>query len=812
MGIGDFISGIFGSKNKAKASAPQVDANAYEYGGGPQGANNAALRYQQAGANAQSRGAAQANYAQSNVDLALGRQARGQIGQVGQMQLSRAMGQTPSISGMQAQQDMQRAAAAQGSAQAGARGAAGMALAQQQAAGNTANAQAQISNAAQINSAQERLAAEQAAAGTFGAMRGQDLQAQGQNAQQSQFNAGLQAQQRAQNDAFQLGMTGYETGVQQSQLAAQQNRQAQQSSNAMGAQGINAGVAGQNANMNQANATGFVGMLQNAAGGAATLGKADGGPVQAGHPYIVGERGPERILGINPTGHDRPSPADTVISTWGVGPGVTRAQAEQAQNARAAPIQAKDDEDARRASERDARAGGAGGVAPATFVNPVAELRSQDQERAATSRAYEDYGIEQSGRDQYEAEHAERRLSRETKARPSARATLASRLSQGGQDAMRASASVDTAYHGPSGGYIPPQLIPISGARAMGGPVGGGEGYLVGEHGPELIVPGQDSFVIPNHQLGAATQMGPGSGGSLGGSPTLRRAMGQTPSAAALGPSQAVAPTSFAGSGGLAGGSVAGEDKAHKAFGARFGKNPMAYGDADGGPVQAGERHVVGERGPEVVVPLGNPMPGVNLNIGDDGRAFYQHDVDVDDGRPRLESRGGGGAEAKSKSAPAAKAPAPAPKAAPRRMTDAELLAEADRQISGIQAQEASSMAQGPAVRMPVAINKVAKRYALADMVPPSRKRQSGAEPATAYPVAPHPHDLPPPRPPPIEATEPPEDDFQDSAMQQAIYDYARTLQGQGLGRNSYNVSAMMRSEPDGPSFASKMREMKGRR
>lgn len=238
----------------------------------------------------------------------------------------------------------------------------------------------------------------------------------------------------------------------------------------------------------------------------------------------------------------------------------------------------------------------------------------------------------------------------------------------------------------------------------------------------------------------------------------------------------------------------------------------MAYGDADGGPVNPGEAHVVGEKGIEEVVPLGNPMPGVNLHVGNDGRAFYQHDVDVDDGRPRLESRGGGGEEAKSKSAPAAKAPAPAPKAAPRRMTDAELLAEADRQISGIQAQEASSMAQGPAVRIPVAINKVAKRYALADMVPPARKRQAAAsEPATAYPIAPHPYDLPPPKPPPIEATQD-ETQFEDSAMQQAIYDYARTLQGQGLGRNSYNIARMMRSEPEGPSFASKMREAKGRR
>lgn len=40
-------------------------------------------------------------------------------------------------------------------------------------------------------------------------------------------------------------------------------------------------------------------------------------------------------------------------------------------------------------------------------------------------------------------------------------------------------------------------------ARADGGPVQGGKPYLVGERGPELIVPQQAGTVIPNHQLTA---------------------------------------------------------------------------------------------------------------------------------------------------------------------------------------------------------------------------------------------------------------------------------------------------------------------
>ena len=41
-------------------------------------------------------------------------------------------------------------------------------------------------------------------------------------------------------------------------------------------------------------------------------------------------------------------------------------------------------------------------------------------------------------------------------------------------------------------------------ARAMGGPVAAGTPYLVGERGPEIIVPSTNGTVIPNHKLGTA--------------------------------------------------------------------------------------------------------------------------------------------------------------------------------------------------------------------------------------------------------------------------------------------------------------------
>ena len=47
------------------------------------------------------------------------------------------------------------------------------------------------------------------------------------------------------------------------------------------------------------------------------------------------------------------------------------------------------------------------------------------------------------------------------------------------------------------------QAVPLpSGKRAMGGAVAGGRPYLVGEKGPEIMVPGTNGRVIPNNQMG----------------------------------------------------------------------------------------------------------------------------------------------------------------------------------------------------------------------------------------------------------------------------------------------------------------------
>lgn len=45
----------------------------------------------------------------------------------------------------------------------------------------------------------------------------------------------------------------------------------------------------------------------------------------------------------------------------------------------------------------------------------------------------------------------------------------------------------------------------LAGARAEGGPVSGGSAYLVGERGPEIIVPRNAGMVIPNNQIGGSS-------------------------------------------------------------------------------------------------------------------------------------------------------------------------------------------------------------------------------------------------------------------------------------------------------------------
>jgi hypothetical protein len=217
------------------------DPEATLYGGSKTG-----LRDYNANLNArrgvvEARGANTANYGRANAWEQQGLAARAEQGQIANLMHQRATGATPSIAGMQAQNDIrqlqqgaqyqgQQAMAQQGAQAASARGAAGVALAGQTAQNNTANAQGaigrgtamatqNISGQAQVNAANERMQAEQAAFGAYSGMRGQDMGAQQTAAGMSQFNA---TQEQANRDANDRRAMGYE----QLEGAANQGAQA----------------------------------------------------------------------------------------------------------------------------------------------------------------------------------------------------------------------------------------------------------------------------------------------------------------------------------------------------------------------------------------------------------------------------------------------------------------------------------------------------------------------------------------------------------------------------------------------------------
>jgi len=61
------------------------------------------------------------------------------------------------------------------------------------------------------------------------------------------------------------------------------------------------------------------------------------------------------------------------------------------------------------------------------------------------------------------------------------------------------------------------QAFGFASGRAVGGPVVAGQAYIVGEKGPELLVPDKPGWVIPNDQYGQMASAGAWGGGGMGG-------------------------------------------------------------------------------------------------------------------------------------------------------------------------------------------------------------------------------------------------------------------------------------------------------
>lgn len=311
------------------ANSSGYDPNKFNYGGNPTAAGDFATAYDRQGAAAQQRAATQADYTAANGYASTGNQDASSQRDAAALMMARAKGTTPSIAQMQADRQMQQNIAAQSSQAASARGAAGLALAGQTAATNTANGSAAISAQAQINAASERLQAEQAANQAYSGLRSGDLASQSQAAQQSQYNAQLTATQRAQNDQMQLAeqqnaigvrtsqlnagiaqqgiLSGSNAQAQNAQLAIQQQNSANQqaavnraattigSAVQMGSSALSKapsssqGDPSASSNSNNVNATA-------SSNQAYALPREAGGPIAPGQPYLVGEKGPELIV------------------------------------------------------------------------------------------------------------------------------------------------------------------------------------------------------------------------------------------------------------------------------------------------------------------------------------------------------------------------------------------------------------------------------------------------------------------------------------------------------------------------------------
>lgn len=401
--MGGVVSSIFGSENEYHADAIAPNQLNYQYGGEYGFDRRQAQKYADMGAAAQGRQGVGVDYTQANIDRQRSLGARqGEVGIANAMR-DRAMGRTGSIAGQQARRDMQQMQAQQMSAAASARGGAGLALAQQGAANNMANAASGISGQAQINAARERMAAEQAAMGAYGQIRGGDMASQQAAAQRSQYAAGLQDQQRARNDAFQMSMSQLENNVHGNQLAARGNYEAQFANNQNAAHQINSGVARQNADTNQQNASQLMSAAGNVAG---LLMMSDGSSKNVG-PRVDMSSANRSMAGAMYKYKDEYTPAEQAPGEANVGP-----------------------------------------MADAMAKDPIASTAVRE---GPDGKKYLD-------------------MTKSLKLVMSGVADL-----QRKYDAL---AGVEK--------------------RASGGPVDAGQPYIVGENGPELMVPQQPGIIVPN--------------------------------------------------------------------------------------------------------------------------------------------------------------------------------------------------------------------------------------------------------------------------------------------------------------------------
>lgn len=236
MSLWDSLGNITGLNQSSSAPSAPPTQKSTDWGGTANGAQQAVQRYQGMGADASQRQGVQINYGNANQDRSDAAQARqmqqgayGQQQNAANMYQNMANGQGPSLASSLMGQGMDKIVAGQASAAASARGPAGLAMAQQNAAANTANQQQQLNSNLGAMRSQEQLNAmggyanqtnnlQNAASG----IRTSDYAGQTQDASQAEAQALSDRTQRQLNQDAQTGYERDASDVNKSQLVANQ--------------------------------------------------------------------------------------------------------------------------------------------------------------------------------------------------------------------------------------------------------------------------------------------------------------------------------------------------------------------------------------------------------------------------------------------------------------------------------------------------------------------------------------------------------------------------------------------------------------
>lgn len=259
------------ARRREREQSSLVKEKDYTYGGKGTGfSDREADYYRDQAQYAQGRAAYQADYGRANAWEQNSQEARGQQLSAMRMAKEAAMGLAPSQAEILSRANMDRAASAQASLAAGARGPAGLALAQQQAAAQTANAQAQINQQAYAGRAAEQEAARNSYAAQAAGIRGGDQSSQAQAANQAQYQANMKAQNRAQNDSTALAYEGNRGSVYGQNLQGSQNKSGQLNANYWGEQNFQQQRAENEKNRSAARTNAYIGAVGNGVGAVAS--------------------------------------------------------------------------------------------------------------------------------------------------------------------------------------------------------------------------------------------------------------------------------------------------------------------------------------------------------------------------------------------------------------------------------------------------------------------------------------------------------------------------------------------------------------